>query len=115
MKIAPPANFAKPAAEARMQDHNPSARIAAAGVPNRGSTSASFLKNRLSLAMAKKTRGAVSTTLLVELKVEIRIVAATSFPAHGPSTARAAVAAMASLAEACAGPSATRYATTANR
>ncbi len=86
----------------------PNARIAAAGVPNRGLTSASFLKKRLSLAMAKKTRGAVSMTLLVELKVEIRIVAATNFPAQEPRTARAAVAAMASLCAACVGPSATR-------
>src|SRR5216684_1265622 len=115
MKIAPPASFANPAADANTHDHTPSARTAAAGVPNRGSTSATFLKNRLSLAMAKKTRGAVSMTLLVELNVDINIIAATSFPAQGPSTARAAVAAIASLAAACAGPSATRYATTAKR
>src|ERR1700676_3060014 len=108
MKIAPPANFANPAADANTQDHTPKATIAAAGVPNRGSISASFLKNRLSLAMAKKTRGAVSITLLVELKVEIRIIAATNFPAQGPRTTRAAVAAVASLAAACSGPSATR-------
>src|SRR5271166_2860466 len=108
MKIAPPASFANPAAEASTQDHKPRARIAAAGVPNCGSTSASFLKNRLSLAMAKKTRGAVSMTLLVELKVEMRIVAATSMPAHGPSTDVAAAAAMVSLAAAARGPRATR-------
>src|SRR5260221_288007 len=115
MKIAPPANFANPAADASTQDQAPSARMAAAGVPNRGSTSASFLKKRLSLAMAKKTRGAVSMTLLVELKVEIRIIAATSLPAQGPRTARAAVAAIASLAAACDGPSDAIAATTAKR
>src|SRR5580700_9440271 len=115
MKTAPLASLANPAADASTHDHTPRARIAAAGVPKRGSTSASFLKKRLSLAMAKKTRGAVSITLLVELNVEIRIIAATSFPAQGPRTVRAAVAAIASLAAACAGPSATKYATTAKR
>src|SRR5260370_11348761 len=108
MKIAPLGSLANAAANASTHDHTPRARIAAAGVPKRGSTSASFLKNKLSLAMAKKTRGAVSITLFVELNVEIRIIAATSLPAQGPSTARAAVAAIASLAAACVGPSATR-------
>src|SRR5579885_1371194 len=115
MKIAPLASFAKPAAEASTQDQTPRTRTASAGVPKRGLTSASFLKNRLSLAMAKKTRGAVRTTLLVELKVETRIAAATNFAAQGPRTARAALAAMASLCAACTGPSATGSATTEKR
>ena len=106
--MAPLASFSKPPASARMQDQTPSTEYAAAGVPNRGCTSASFLKNRLSLAIAKKTRGAVSITLLVELNVEIRIVAATSMPAHGPRTEVAAAAAMVLLAVAARGPSATR-------
>src|SRR5215467_9140023 len=108
MKIAPLASFAKPATDASTHDQTPKASTAAAGVPKRGCTSASFLKKRLSLAMAKKTRGAVSMTLLVELKVEIRIVAATNLPAQGPRTAQAAVAAMVLLCAACAGPRATR-------
>src|SRR5258708_30003995 len=115
MKIAPLASLANPAANASTHDQTPRARIAAAGVLKRGSTSASFLKNKLSLAMAKKTRGAVSMTLFVELNVEIRIIAATSFHAQRPSYAPAAMAAIASLAAAYARPSDHRQATTAQR
>src|SRR5580704_11124424 len=115
MKMAPLANFANPLADASTQDQTPRASTAAAGVPKRGCTSASFLKKSLSLAMAKKTRGAVRMTLLAELKVEIRMVKATSFAAQGPITWRAAVDAIVSVAAAAVGPSATRYAITANK
>src|ERR1700739_2664902 len=100
--------MANPPTSARMQDQTPRTRMAAAGVPKRGWTSASFLKKRSSLAMAKKTRGAVSMTLLVELKVAMRMVAATNLPAHGPSTWEAGAAAIVSLAVAAREPRAIR-------
>src|SRR5258708_11220996 len=52
-------------------------------------------------------------TLFVALNVETRMVSATSLPAQGPRTSPTAVAAMASLAVAAAGPRATREARTA--
>src|SRR5262249_50945497 len=66
------------------------ATIAAAGVPKRGCTSASFAMNRRSRDIAKKRRGSVSIMPLDALKIETRITAATNFAAHGPSAALAA-------------------------
>ncbi len=59
--------------------------------------------------------GAVSETLLIALKTEMRIVRATSFAAEGPSTVAMEVAAMVSDCAERAGPSATKYARFASR
>src|SRR5215469_34484 len=101
--------------QASTADQAPSARIAKAGVRKRGWTSASLRKKSPSFDIAKKTRGAVSATLLIELNTEIRMVSAISLADDGFSTAATAAAAIVSEAAARPGPSAARYPRFASR